>query len=140
MALMLVVLWDVNLYAGRGGLCCCCDCDDEDASLNRAPLIPKLGTKWISDYEDFKRYFTADGDCEMRTSMYASIPIKEDVKAGRGSKSVLIEEIDFRRERVGSGIYIYIESGTTIYKGSVIDYEKGGLYRPGDERRVRFYK
>ena len=93
MMMMLVVLWDVNLYAGRGGLCCCCDVD-EDASLNRVPLIPKLGVKYIPSFEKFKKYYTVDGDCEIHTFRIGTIPIKEELRAGRGQKTLVYEYDD----------------------------------------------
>ena len=133
LTLMCMMMWNVKSYAGKG-LCCCCDVD-EDASLNRVPLIPNLGVKYIAKYEDFKQHFTADGDCEMRTSMVGTIPIKEELRAGRGQKTLVLENLDIWLKRVGPDIDILIQSqrrtGTVIRKGSIIDCEASDVYGRG---------
>jgi hypothetical protein len=135
MMLMLMMLCKVNSYAWKG-IFCCCDCDEvEGPSLNRAPLVPKLGSKYISSFEKFKEYYTADGDCEMRPPHAGSIiEIKEKLRAGRGQKIVVFEGLNIWQQRVRPDRYLYIqfigERGTVIRKGSIIDCERGAIYHP----------
>jgi hypothetical protein len=130
--LMLMMLCKVNSYAGKG-IFCCCDCDEvEGPSVNRAPLVPNLGTKRIPTFEKFREYFTANGDCEMRTLRVGSIPIKEDLRAGRGQKTVVFGGLNNMHQRVMPDRYLHLqfigERGTTIRKGSIIDCGVGEIY------------
>jgi hypothetical protein len=129
-----MMLCKVNSYAGKG-IFCCCDCDEvEGPSVNRAPLVPKLGSKYISSFEKFRKYYTADGDCEMRSPYTSSIiEIKEELRAGRGQKMVVFEGSDITHQRVRSDKFLYLQfreerERMTIRKGSIIDCERGAIY------------
>lgn len=129
MTFMFMMMWNVKSYAGKG-LCCCCDCDEEYASLNRAHLIEDFGTKWIVGFEDFKKYYTADGHCEMHRSRIGTIPIKEELRAGRGQKTlVYVYHNALNPLEKGPNSYFYFR-GSAIRKGSIIDYERAEIYHP----------
>jgi hypothetical protein len=134
---MMILMISVKVYAGKGLFGCCCGGDDGgggDSSVHDS-LVPDLGVEWTADFEELKKWYTVEGDCQMRTSMYGSIPIKEDLKAGRGQKTLVIEGFDIMLKRVRNDMYIHLQSkgekGTIIQKGSIIDCEGGEIRRPG---------
>jgi hypothetical protein len=145
---MMIMMVSVKVHAGKGGLFgCCCGGDDGGGGGDSvySSLVPNLGTRWIVDFEDFKKWFTQDGDCEIRTSRYhRSTLIEEDLKAGRGSKTLVFDGLDFMHKRVRNDKYIYLQledgKGTVIQKGNIIDREEGEIRDPNKGRGVRFYQ
>jgi hypothetical protein len=146
MVLMLVLMSSVESYAGRGLFGCCCGGGDEDGECSES-LIPDLGIHWIGDFEDFKKYYTPDGDCEMRVCRdYASIEIKETLKAGRGQKTLLFEgyDNDIMLKKVRGDVDTLIQlrgkKGTIMEKGRIIDCKNATIRRPnaGTGRGVPF--
>jgi hypothetical protein len=135
MVLMLIMVSSVESYAGRGLFGCCCGGGDEDCF---EPLVTDLGIQWIHSFEGFKKWYTADGNCEMRVrSFYGSIEIEEDLKAGRGQKSLVIEGLDIMHKRVRGDVYKYL--GEIMEKGRIIDCENATIRKPNAGRGVPFY-
>jgi hypothetical protein len=136
---MMIMMISVKAYAGKGLFGCCCGGGDVGGGGSlHGSLVPNLGVEWTYNFEGFKKYYTADGDCEMRTDLCfrsKSIEVEEDLKAGRGQKVFVIVGEDWMHKRVKGDVSIHLQSqdekGTIIQKGSIIDCEGGEIRRPG---------
>jgi hypothetical protein len=136
MMVMLIMMGSsVNSYAGKGLFGCCCGGDDGGGGYEEIQKV------YVSNYEDFKKYFTAKGDYIMRVPTQCfSLTTKEQLTAGRGQKMFIIEGYNIFFERIGPDHAYHIqtrdETGITLPKGTIIDYEKG-IYH-SDYRRTFF--
>jgi hypothetical protein len=124
---------DVVCVWGGGG-------DDGDCFES----LTSLGVQYFPGYEAFKKYYTADGDCEMRTSRFGSIEIKEDLKAGRGQKTIVFEYYNpYKLLEKGPSVYCHVQlrgkKGEIIRKGSIIDCEKARIRHPDEGMGIPFY-
>ncbi|MDR0724025.1 MAG: hypothetical protein LBF23_02440 [Endomicrobium sp.] len=122
-----VMFFNLESYAGKGFLGCCCDDSDiiESGSISK-PLVPESvptgsipSDVTVSKFNDFKKYYTADGACKIHIPPSCLFTIREPIRSGRGSKGVVFER---KSGEEGKGVYL-VASGNQnvlIRQGSVV--------------------
>ncbi|MDR2066510.1 MAG: hypothetical protein LBP57_01540 [Endomicrobium sp.] len=129
LSFLFVMFFNLESYAGRGFFGCCC-CDDdivESYGISNKPLIAESvptgsipSEVTVSKFDDFKKYYTADGECRIHIPPSCLFTIREPIRSGRGNKGVVF---DRKSGEEGKGVYLTYSDNQVkvlIRQGSVV--------------------